>query len=255
MSGCIGSEPATTLVVSGTGTSVGKTVVTAAVAALATDRGADVAVVKPAQTGVTHDEPGDLDQIGRLANVTGLHEFARFPAALSPESAARISGMAPVDLTQTAEHVAKLAASMDLVLVEGAGGLAVRYDGKGTTIADLASMLGAAVLVVAAAGLGALNHTALTLEALAARNLRCAGVVIGAWPAEADLAMRCNLTDLQTVAGRPLDGALAAGAGTLPPGRFLAVARAGLAPTLGGTFDPAEFVRQHGLLGPREGDQ
>ncbi len=55
------------LVVTGTGTGVGKTVVTAAVAALARDRGSRVAVVKPGQTGVGPDEIGDLDDVRRLA--------------------------------------------------------------------------------------------------------------------------------------------------------------------------------------------
>ena len=75
------------LVVSGTGTGVGKTVVTAALAALAATRGARVAVVKPAQTGAAADDQGDLDGVRRLAGVTDLHEHARFPDPLSPASA------------------------------------------------------------------------------------------------------------------------------------------------------------------------
>ena len=68
--------------------------------------------------------------------------------------------------------------------------------GDGGTLADVAALLDAPVLVVARAGLGTLNHTALTCEALRARGLDCAGVVIGAWPREPDLAARCNLDDL-----------------------------------------------------------
>ena len=242
-----------TLVVSGTGTGVGKTIVTAAVAALAVDRGLDVAVVKLAQTGVRPGEPGDLDEVARLARVTDLHEFARFPAPLSPEAAARVSMLPPANLHAAAGQVAKLAADGRLVLIEGAGGLAVRYDAGGTSIADLAAGLGAPVLVVTVAGLGTLNHTALTLTALSTRGLDCAGVVIGAWPCEPDLAARCNLADLRTIAGRPLSGALREGAGTLHAEGFLAMARAGLAPALGGEFDPAEFERRSGWPEPREG--
>ena len=54
------------------------------------------------------------------------------------------------------------------MLVEGAGGLLVRFDDDGGTLADVAAQLAAPVLVVAAAGLGTLNHTALTVEALRA---------------------------------------------------------------------------------------
>ena len=87
----------------------------------------------------------------------------------------------------------------DLILIEGAGGLLVRYDPAGSTIADLAAMLGAPVLVVTTPGLGTLNHTALTLEALRTRRRPAAGVVIGAWPAEPGLTERANLTDLAVI--------------------------------------------------------
>lgn len=233
----------TVLVVSGTGTAVGKTVVTAALAALARDRGAPVAVVKPAQTGVEPGERADLDAVRRLAGVDDLHEWARYPDPLSPAAAARHSGRAPVDLRVAAERVLELAADRRLVLVEGAGGLLVRYDEDGRTLADLASQLSAAVLVVVAAGLGTLNTTALTLEALAHRGLELAGVVIGAWPAVPDLAARSNVADLETLAARPLGGALRDGAGRLGPAEFLSAARSGLGPAYGGRFDATDFRR------------
>jgi dethiobiotin synthetase len=224
------------LVVSGIGTEVGKTVVTAAVAALAASRGDRVAVVKPAQTGEPPGLSGDLDVVRRLAGVRLTRELARFPDPLSPEAAARAAGLPPLDLAEAAIVIKQLQAEADLVLVEGAGGLLVRYDPAGATIADLAAMLGAPVLVVTTPGLGTLNHTALTLEALSARRLVPAGVVIGCWPERPGLAERANLTDLVTIAGRPLAGALPAGAGRLERDAFLAVARAGLGPELGGTF-------------------
>ncbi len=99
------------------------------------------------------------------------------------------AGVPPVDLQTSAVRLRDLAADRDLVLVEGAGGLLVRYDEEGATIADLAHALAAAVLVVVDPALGTLNHTALTLEAMAHRGLSLAGVVIGAWPAEPDLAV------------------------------------------------------------------
>jgi dethiobiotin synthetase len=231
------------LVVTGTGTGVGKTVATAAVAALAAARGSRIAVVKPAQTGVAADEPGDLAEVRRLAGVTDLHEHARFPDPLSPAAAARRSGLPALDLRTSVQQVRDLADDRDLVVVEGAGGLLVRYDDEGATIADLARDLGADVLVTVDPALGTLNHTALTLEAMAHRGLRLAGVVIGAWPREPDLACRSNVRDLETLAARPLAGALPAGAGALDATEFLLAARAGLAPALGGTFDAADFRR------------
>lgn len=230
------------IVVSGTGTGVGKTIVTAATAALARAAGRTVAVVKPAQTGVDAGEPGDCDDVRRLSGIDDVHELARFPHPLAPAAAARVAGLPPVDLRAAAVTVRRLAGLVDLVLVEGAGGLLVRFDGDGTTIADLAGRLGAPVLVVTRPELGTLNHTALTLEALTRRGLDVAGVVLGTWPADPDLACCCNVADIEgLLGGRPLAGALPAGAGSLPRTEFLAVARAGLGPDLGGAFDPAAF--------------
>jgi dethiobiotin synthetase len=231
------------LVVTGTGTGVGKTVVTAAVAALAAARGSRVAVVKPAQTGVDEGEPGDLDDVRRLAGVTDLHEHVRFPDLLSPAAAARRSGPPDLDLHDSARRVRELADDRDLVVVEGAGGLLVRYDAEGLTIADLARDLGAAVLVVADPRLGTLNHTALTLEAMAHRGLALAGVVLGSWPAAPDLACRSNVRDLEMLAAQRLTGALRDGAGALDAPEFLLEARDGLGPELGGAFDAADFRR------------
>lgn len=232
------------LVVTGTGTGVGKTMVTAALAAVTLQRGCSVAVVKPAQTGVRHDEPGDLQEVARLSGATRLLEFARFPDPLAPATAARLRGLPPIDLDLAAAQVRALREEVDLVLVEGAGGLLVRYDDDGRTLADLARALEAPVLVVTGAGLGTLNHTALTLEVAASRGLTLSGVVVGAWPAEPDLASRCNLADLTTLANRPLAGLLPEGvAATDWPDVevFAAAARQWLAPAYGGSFDPADW--------------
>jgi dethiobiotin synthetase len=237
------------LVVSGTGTGVGKTVVTAGLAALARDRGGSVAVVKAAQTGVGDGEPGDLADVHRLSLVDDLHEGARFPDPLSPAAAARLSGRPPVSLHAVADLARSLAERSRLVLVEGAGGLLVRYDDEGATLADLAHLLGAPVLVVTRAALGTLNETALTLEAMAHRGLELSGVVIGSWPAEPDLAARSNVRDLETLAARPLAGALQEGAGALDPAAFLLAATAGLGPGYGGRFDAGDFRRRHDPTG------
>ena len=127
-----------------------------------------------------------------------------------------------------------------------AGGSIHHFSGAihvaGGTIADLALALGAPVLVVTAAGLGTLNHTALTLEALTARGITLAGLVLGSWPENPGITQRNNLTDLEVLSpGRRLDGVLTAGAGQLSPAAFLSLARGGLAPSLGGCFDPAVF--------------
>lgn len=231
--------------VTGTGTDVGKTVVTAAVAALASDRGRRVAVVKAAQTGVLPGEPGDLAEVTRLAGPVTTRELRRYPDPLSPEAAARRAALPPVRPGDVAGAVTDLAEDHDLVLVEGAGGLLVRFDADGGTIADVAWALGAPVLLVADAGLGTLNVTALTAEALVRRGVECIGVVVGRWPAAPDLASRSNLTDLPVAAGAPLLGVLPDGIAGLPPDEFRAVARDSLSPWLDGEFDSDLFTARN----------
>ncbi|MGK5729792.1 dethiobiotin synthase [Streptomyces sp. URMC 124] len=236
----------TVLVVTGTGTEIGKTVVTAAVAAAARAASRSVAVLKPAQTGVAPGEPGDVAEVRRLVGggVTG-EELGRFPEPLAPGTAAARAGLPPVRPPQIAEAASRLAGTHDLVLVEGAGGLLVHLDEEGTTLADAARLLDAPVLVVVQAGLGTLNTTQLTAEALRARGLRCRGVVIGSWPAAPDLAMRCNLADLPKAAGAPLLGAVPERAGALAPEAFRAAAPGWLAPELSGTWDAEGFAAAH----------
>ncbi|MGB6163633.1 MAG: dethiobiotin synthase [Pseudonocardiaceae bacterium] len=216
----------TVLVVTGTGTGIGKTVVTSAIAALAIAAGHRVAVLKAAQTGVDAGQPGDVDEVRRLvgSSVT-CRELARYPDPLAPAMAARRAGLPPVTPATVAAAVRELAAEHDLVLLEGAGGLLVPLDDRGGTLANVAAAVAAPVLVVAAAGLGTLNHTALTVEVLRTRGLCCVGLVIGAWPTRPDLAAQCNLADLPAVTGLPLLGALREGAGRLTPGEFLPVAQ------------------------------
>jgi dethiobiotin synthetase len=203
-----------------------------------------VAALKPAQTGVGPNEPGDLDEIARLAGPLTTRELARFPEALAPATAARRAGRPPVRPSDVAAAAVELNRSHDLVIVEGAGGLLVRFDDDGGTLADVAWALGAPVLIVASPGLGTLNATALTAEALQRRGISCAGVVVGAWPAEPGLAARCNLEDLPRVAHAPLVGVLPDGASALSTADFLAAARRSLAPALGGDFDAGEFAAE-----------
>lgn len=233
------------LVITGTGTEVGKTVTVAALAALAVADGRRVAVLKPAQTGVADGEPGDLAEVTRLAGPVTTRELRRYPEPLAPATAARRAGQPSVHPSEVAAAAVELDETHDLVLVEGAGGLLVRFDDEGTTIADAAWALNAPVLVVAQAGLGTLNATALTAEALLRRGLESVGVVVGRWPAEPDLAARCNLVDLPEAAGAPLLGVLPDGAAGLGRDEFLTVAREGLSPWFGGTFDPEKFAAPH----------
>jgi len=233
------------VVVTGTDTGVGKTIVTAALAAAATAKGLRVAVLKPAQTGIAtgaHGNESDVDTVVRLAAPAGHRTLATFPDPLAPLTAARVANRPSLSLRESLDAVRALAAEYDLVLVEGAGGLLVPMgiaNAGPWTVADLAGVAGAAVVVVTRAGLGTLNHTALTLEALVRRKLR-PQVVVGAWPAQPELVHHTNLADLTTIGG-PLAGVVAEGAGGLNPETFRASAPSWLSPALHGTLDPHDW--------------
>ena len=218
------------VLVTGTGTDVGKTVVTAALAALVRDRGNDVAVVKPTQTGLDDGEPGDVDEVRRLVgDGVPTHELVRLRDPLSPETAARRQGVALPPVAVLARQVGEIAAQHDVTLVEGAGGLLVRLDARGGTLADLGTALrykgvSCGVVLVAAAGLGVLSTAALTAEALRTRSLPLLGVVVGSWPADPGLAETENLLDLPRVTGAPLWGRVPEGAGTMTAESFCAAA-------------------------------
>lgn len=210
--------PGRVVAVTGTDTGVGKTVTTAAVASVAASTGS-VAVYKPVQTGADIGD-SDVDEIRRLSGVDDVHVGFTLPEPLAPVAAARRADLPLPTIDDHIEAIQKLAASHDTVLVEGAGGVLVALTGEGEGVAELALAVGAGVLVVARAGLGTLNHTALTVEALRARGCRTVGAVIGAWPAEPDLAAQCNVRDLPAIAGVAVLGRIPEGVAGLSTAEF-----------------------------------
>jgi len=85
---------------------------------------------------------------------------------------------------------------------------------------------------VCAAGLGTLNHVALTLEALGNKGLSCAGLVIGSWPENPGAAELSNRDALEALA--PVRAVLPAGAGALSPAEFAVMSRAAVDPDWAG---------------------
>ena len=118
------------LVVAGTDTGVGKTIVTAALAGQAKAAGERVAVVKPAQTGVTAGEPGDMDEVRRLSGVDDVHELARYAEPLAPATAAALEDGPGITVDEVTAAINALG-DRDLVIVEGAGGVLVRFSDSG----------------------------------------------------------------------------------------------------------------------------
>lgn len=210
----------TVLVVTGTGTGVGKTIATAALAAAARQAGLAVAVCKPVQTGIAAGDD-DLAEVTRLTGINKVVGLARYPEPMAPLAAAEQAGRS----LPSKDTMLKLIRAVDhpgqLTLVEGAGGLLVELAHGGVTLRDLAADLDAAVLVVTSAELGTLNHTALTLESLAAQKLAFAGLVIGNWQLPPGVVEASNRSALVRLG--PMRAALPAGAGQLSTAEFVAM--------------------------------
>jgi dethiobiotin synthetase len=155
---------------------------------------------------------------------TELAGLARYPQPLAPAAAAEQAGM-PLP---TRDQVLRLIRDLDrpgrLTLVEGAGGLLVEVADADVTLRDLAVDLDAAALVAVTAELGTLNHTALTLEALAAQGISCAGLVIGSWPTQPGLVETSNRSALSRLAS--VRAALPAGAGSMDVAEFATMSKA-----------------------------
>ncbi len=170
------AERSRLLVVVGTDTSVGKTVVSALVVR-GISRVAEVAYWKPVQTG----PDSDTAEVARLAAPVAatpgaggpfrcLEPAYQFPLAASPHEAARAVG-ATISLEDLDRRLASARReTRGTLVVELAGGLLVPLS-ETRTQADWLADLGAEIVLVARSGLGTLNHTLLTLEALAARGM------------------------------------------------------------------------------------
>lgn len=178
------------LLVTGTDTGVGKTVVAAL---LCRDRPGCM-YVKPVQTGLAEDAP-DAEVVARLAGCPA-RQGPGFAEALAPAVAATRAGA-----RITRGDLLGVFSGLDDVVGEGAGGLLVELGTDGTTLADLAADLDLPLVVVARPGLGTLNHTRLTCEAAWARGLRVHGIVVNRYPAAAPgVVERTNLDGLAAIA-------------------------------------------------------
>lgn len=190
------------LFVTGTDTGVGKTEVAAALVAGWRARGLDVAAMKPAQSGVEDGLPTDADRLRAAAGDADPASLVcpySLRAPLAPAVAARLEGV-EISLGRVLAAAAELSRRHAALLVEGAGGLLVPLTAR-ETFADLAVALGMPVLVVARAGLGTVNHTALTCEALRSRRLSIAGVVLNRATAVADPSEPHNAAEIERLAG------------------------------------------------------
>jgi dethiobiotin synthetase len=170
--------PGKTVLIAGTDTAVGKTVVSVLLLAAWRRRGLSVLATKPVESGC---DPAPEDAL-RLAAAAGMSVEDpdlcpyRLRLPVAPEAAADAEGLR-VEMTAIQRAVARLEQRTDRVLVESAGGLGTPY-APGLLVLDLARHLQAPVLLVARAVLGTVGQTLVALRLLRHEGLRCAGVIL-----------------------------------------------------------------------------
>lgn len=177
------------LLVTGTDTEVGKTLVAGAIARQLRHGGQSVEVFKPVATGCPRQREGLVsadamflaacaDSRRTLSEITPL----RYSAALAPNIAAQREGKS-VDLEAIFAEYRRLEGVADAVIVEGVGGLLCPISDEFWVI-HMARMLALPLVIVARAGLGTINHTLLTLQVARAAGLKVAGVVVNRYRIE-----------------------------------------------------------------------
>jgi len=199
------AEPGTALFVVGTDTGVGKTVVSALLLRAARARGR-AAYWKPVQTGTESDRAAVLRLAGASEHEC-LPNAWSFPLPASPHEAAAHAGQA-IEPRRIHEGLRGLLRTLlsTRVIVELAGGLLVPYRSEPelVTQADWLAEAGAPLVLVARSGLGTLNHTLLTLEALRARHLEPRALFLVGPPHESNRRTLARVADVPRVLELPL---------------------------------------------------
>ncbi len=206
------------LLITGTDTGVGKTFVAASLARHFSAAGLDVGVMKPVESGCVTDPeaparllPLDAMALMAAAGVSDPLDTVnpyRFAEPVSPNIAARLNGVT-VELDVITEKYNGLQVAHETVIVEGAGGFLTPLSDT-ATLADLAVRLDLPVLIVAASRLGCINSTLLTVEAVLARGLKVAGILLNnpTPPDTGDQSHAHNLDEIKRFSAAPVLGAV-----------------------------------------------
>jgi dethiobiotin synthetase len=178
------------LFITATDTGVGKTVATCAIAAALRRQGvAKVGVCKPFATGCRREREGlvsdDAEALAHFADCRATLDVInpiRYARPLAPAVAAEAAGQPP-DLSELTRSLQRLDADHDVMLIEGVGGLLVPLlpDKPKVTVLDLIIALGFPVAIVCRAGLGTLNHTAMTVRLLREAGCDIAGLIVSGY--------------------------------------------------------------------------
>lgn len=192
------------LFIAGTDTNVGKTFVAVGLVAALRAKGVNVGVFKPFESGIGHSDCKQLKEASGSKDPDDWINPYRFEEALAPAVAAERAGI-EIDWCGVTDCFESIAVKHDFVIVEGSGGLLVPL-APGKTNMDLIKECEFSVVLVARLGLGTINHTLLSLEALSSREIACAGVVLNQTTEEKGIAEETNPEVLRGLTAVPILG-------------------------------------------------
>ena len=173
--------------VTGTGTDIGKTFVTALLVKKLHDAGCNTAYFKAAVSGNERDEngrliPGDAAYVKKISGISQPLDTMCpyiYETAVSPHLASKIEGDL-VELENVKDHYEKLCDEYEYVICEGSGGIVcpIRYDDRKIMLEDIIKSLGLPAIIVADAGLGTINSVVLTCEYMKAHGMEIRGLIL-----------------------------------------------------------------------------
>jgi len=168
----------------GTGTEVGKTVISAALCSLLRKYGLKAGYFKPVLSGALSEKgrlvPGDTRFVCQAANIRESWEKltpCMYENSLSPHLAARLEKR-PVNPEKILRAFQELGKNYDFLVVEAAGGLGIPLNDEGLLMVDLLNMFRLPGLLVAPAGLGGINQALLSAEYAKNRGFPLVGILL-----------------------------------------------------------------------------
>ena len=204
------------LFVTGTGTDVGKTYITALMVKKLRDFGINAGYYKAAISGINSDTPNDAEYVKKISGIEENWENLvsyTYREAVSPHLAAKINNQ-PIEWEVIERDFNRAKEKYDYLTVEGSGGIIcpLRYDDNERFILDdMVCQMKLSVVVVSNAGLGMINSTVLTVEHLQSRNIPIKGIIINNYHAESlmeqdNLKMTIAMTGVPIMAVVPPQG-------------------------------------------------
>jgi len=196
--------------ITGTGTDVGKTFVTALLVKKFRDSGIDAFYYKAALSGTSlNPDPGvvsDEQYVKTIASLPETHETLVsyvYQEAVSPHLAARKEGN-PLELSKVVSDYQLLKSKHDFIFVEGSGGIVcpIRYDNQKIFLEDIIKVLGLEIILVSNALLGSINATVLTVEYARSKGIGIRGIILNQYQGSA--MEQDNYKMIQEITGVPI---------------------------------------------------